>query len=132
MSGQLCAQIEIHGIDRMRIAKALAQERRLLGHHHQMNMVGYQAIGPNRQCPLLTVLLQEPQIRFPVAVRLENIHTTVPALRHMMRKYRNYNTRHFAHRPVITSIKEIYKSYVVCPQNFANRPIFMTTNAHGA
>ena len=55
------------------------------GHRHQRNVMAHQTIGQTIRALLLTIVLQAPQVGFPIVVGQKDSFPAIPALGEMMR-----------------------------------------------
>ena len=72
-----------------------------LGYCHEVDVVGHEAVGPDGQAVAVGVLLEEPQVRFAVAVVFEYVGAAIAPLGHVVRISRNDNARYAAHALII-------------------------------
>lgn len=75
----------------MCIAQSVPEGFFALGHRHEVDVAGHEAIGANGQAMAVGVPLEEARERFAAAIILEYIGAAIPALGHMVRISRNGN-----------------------------------------
>jgi hypothetical protein len=69
----------------------------LVRNHHQMNMIGHQAVADQRSCVLFGAFSQQAQIHISICVAVQDKLPGITTLRHVMRNLGGYHPSESCH-----------------------------------
>jgi hypothetical protein len=81
----------------VRLLERQGQSIGLLRNHHQMYMVGHQAVADQGHLMMVDAFPQQAQINFSIGVAVQDKLPRIPTLRQMMRNSNGYHPRESCH-----------------------------------
>src|SRR5579859_8085847 len=124
MSAGAMRGVPIRSVPPVRLLQRQRQGLHLLRDHHQMHMIGHQAVPQQSQLMKLNVLPQELQVNEPLAIRSKDELPRIAPLRHVVRNINCNDTGQTRHLNKITENVPSVPRPGVCGEQVKSAPLF--------